>query len=75
LRDGLLLLDVRRSGPERDFRLSLLALLIEESIGSVGIVQDATDTVHNSRIGTLRLEILPCVTLYPGMQAPFGLQA
>ncbi len=72
LRDGLLLLDVREPGVKRDFRLRLIAILAKGNLGSVGIVQDAADEVHQGRVDEFPLEVLPCVTLYPGMDVPFG---
>jgi hypothetical protein len=69
--DNLLLLDVREPGPQREFRLRLIELLVSANLGSAGIVQDAADEVHNGRIGDFPLGILPCVTLYPGMNMPF----
>jgi hypothetical protein len=71
LRDGVLLLDVRPRGALRDFRLRLAALLVEGDLGSVGIVQDAADEVHQNWIDDLPLDVLPCVTLHPGMDVPF----
>jgi hypothetical protein len=71
VRDGLILLDVREPGNTRDFRLHLIAALVQNNLGSVGIVQDAADEVHNGRVDRLSLEILPCVTLHPGMEDPF----
>jgi hypothetical protein len=71
LRDGLLLLDVRRPGQLRDFRLRLAAILVQTGLGSVGIVQDASDQVHTEKVDGLPLEILPCITMYPGMDGPF----
>jgi hypothetical protein len=67
--DGVLLLDVREGGITRDYRIRLAALMVRHNFGSVGIVQDASDPVHNTRSGDLPLEVLPCVTLYPGMDA------
>lgn len=69
IRDGLLLLDMRRPGPERSSRLELIAALVQNGLGSVGIIQDAADQVHRERIGAMPLEVLPCVTLYPGMES------
>jgi hypothetical protein len=71
LRDGLLLLDVRRPGSWRSLRLRLVAILVRGNLGSVGIVQDAADEIHQGHVDGLPLEVLPCVTLYPGMEAPF----
>jgi hypothetical protein len=72
LRDGLLLLDVRQPGARRSFRLRLIAILVQGNLGSVGIVQNAADEVHQGYVDVLPLEVLPCVTLYPGMDSPFG---
>jgi len=72
LRDGLLLLDVRHPGASRTFRLRLITILVKGNLGSIGIVQDAADEVHQQRIDGFPLEVLPCVTLYPGMEATLG---
>ncbi|HSE16449.1 MAG TPA: toll/interleukin-1 receptor domain-containing protein [Pyrinomonadaceae bacterium] len=69
---GLLLLDVRTPGKVRDFRLRLAAVLVQDNLGSIGIVQDAADQVHQDTVDGLPLEILPCVTMYPDMKNPFG---
>jgi hypothetical protein len=71
MRDGLILVDARQPGASRAFRLRLVALLIDFNIAGVGIVQDAADEIHSSHVGELPLEVLPCVTLYPGMESPF----
>lgn len=67
LRDGILLLDVRPRGPLRNFHLQLIALLIKNNIGTVAIIQNFDDEVHSGTVDDLPLELLPCVTLYPGM--------
>lgn len=69
--DGLLLLDAREPGARRDFQLQLITVLIKENLGGVGIVQNASDEVHQKRIDGISLEILPCVTLHPGIEAPY----
>ncbi len=71
LQDGLILLDVRNPGTERDFLLRLALLIVANDIGSVGVLQDGNDPVHNNRVDGICLEILPCVTLYPSMEAIF----
>jgi hypothetical protein len=67
--NGLLMLDVRRPGADRDFLLRLVLVLVANDVGSVGVLQDSTDLVHNRQIDGISLEILPCVTLYPGMES------
>lgn len=69
--DGILLLDVRKPGDMRAFRLRFVAALVRGNLGSVGIVQNAADEVHLGYVDDLPLEVLPCITLYPGMAAPF----
>jgi hypothetical protein len=64
---GVLLLDARERGPVRDFRLRLVATLVHQNLGSVGIIQNADDQVHQRRVDDMPLETLPCVTLYPDM--------
>ncbi len=71
MRGGLLLLDTREPGPQRDLVLQLIVLIVSNGLGSVGIVQDAADEVHRGRIDDFSLTVLPCVTLYPGMDDPF----
>jgi hypothetical protein len=70
--DVLLMLDVRRPGPRRDFLLRLVLLLVANDVGSVGVLQDGTDPVHDRTIDGTSLEVLPCVTLYPGMESLFA---
>lgn len=69
LRDHTLLLDVRTAELDRDFRLRLALLLVDENIGSVGIVQSADDPVHESIVDGQPVSVLPCVTMYPGMES------
>lgn len=71
LHDGILLLDARPAGEKRDFRLRLVAEMVKANIGSVGIVQDAADEVHQTYVGDLPVEVLPCVTLHSGMNDMF----
>lgn len=68
LHDQLLLLDAREAGTTRDFRLRLAAALISSNIGSVGIIQNAWDEVHQGEVDGMPLEVLPCVTMHPGME-------
>jgi hypothetical protein len=69
---GLLLLDTRETGDVRDFRIQLAAMIVRNNFGSIGIVQNAADPVHNMKSGDLPLDVLPCITLYPGMPDPFS---
>lgn len=69
--EGLILLDVRSPSAERDFLLRLVLLIVANDIGSVGVLQDGRAPVHNSRVDGVCLEILPCVTFYPGMESIF----
>jgi hypothetical protein len=71
-RDGLLFLDVRPRGHLREFRLRLLSILVEANVGGVGLIQDSRDQIHQSRIGNFPLEVLPCVTIYPGLSELTG---
>ncbi len=75
LQDGLLLADARKPGPKRDFQLRFIVKLINNNIGSMGIVQNADAPVHQQQVDGFPLEILPCVTLYPGMKEPFAIVA
>jgi hypothetical protein len=70
LHDDVLLFDVRPGGERRSFRLRLAVLLLKCNIGAVGIIQEAADEVHNTVVNEFPLEVLPCVTIYPGMRAP-----
>ena len=72
LQDGLLMLDAREPGERRAFHLHFVATLIRGNLGSVGIVQDASDEVHQQRVDGISLEVLPCVTLHPGIEPPFA---
>jgi hypothetical protein len=69
---GVLLVDARERGPVRAFRLRLVATLVQQNLGSVGIIQNADDQVHQSLVDDLPIEILPCVTLYPDMDWLLG---
>ncbi len=71
LRDGLLLLDVRPQDRRREFNIRLALALLSNDIASVGIVQSADDCVHQMVFDDVPLEILPCVTLHPGMEDLF----
>jgi hypothetical protein len=75
LHDGVLLLDAQEPGLRRNFHLQLIAMLVKGNIGSVGIIQRAGHEVHKDRVAGLSLEILPCVTLHPGIEMPFLLSA
>jgi hypothetical protein len=68
LHDQLLLLDAREAGTVRDFRLRLAVTLMTSNIGSVGIIQNAWDEVHKGQADGMPLEVLPCVTMHPGME-------
>lgn len=70
-RDGLLLLDVRRPETGRDFILRLVLLMVAHDLGSVGVLQDGGAPVHQTVIEGTSLEVLPCVTLYEGMESLF----
>ena len=72
VKNHLILLDVRDPGPFRDLHLNLLLLLVSHNIGSVGIVQLASDTVHELEVSGMSLAVLPCVTLHPGMEGMFS---
>lgn len=68
LHDHLLLLDAREAGAAREFRLRFAAALISSNIGSVGIIQNAWDEVHQGEVDGLPLDVLPCVTMHLGME-------
>lgn len=68
IRNGILLLNVMNKADQRDMHIKLLKCFTKAGVGSVGIVQSATDLVHQMIIDGEHLEILPCVTLYPGME-------
>ena len=71
--DGLILLDARTPGAKRELRLKLAVMLVTNRLGGVGIVQNAADEVHQGFVDDTPLEILPCVTLHPGMDLLLGL--
>lgn len=70
-REGMLLLDVRQEAPDRDDRLRRLLRLVVNDLGSVGVLQNGQEPVHNRVIDGVCLDILPCVTLYPSMELLF----
>jgi len=72
---AVFLLDVREPGEKRDFLLRLAVLLMQGNLGSIGTVQNSADQVHQGHVDGLPLEVLPCITLYPGMEAQFGFAA
>jgi hypothetical protein len=71
LREGLLLLDVRESGPQREFHMRFALALLSNDVSAVGILQSADDHVHELVVDGRSLEVLPCVTLHPGMETLF----
>ncbi|MBU2629913.1 MAG: hypothetical protein KKE61_14955, partial [Proteobacteria bacterium] len=65
---GLLLIDTRVMDPDDTFLLNkVVTQLIKNDIGSVGILQNADAPVHESVVDGFSLDVLPCVTLHPGM--------
>lgn len=71
LRDGLVLLDVREAGPRREFHMRFALALLFNDVSAVGILQSADDHVHELVVDGRSLELLPCVTLHPGMETLF----
>jgi hypothetical protein len=69
-----LLFDVRGRTALSTFRLRLAALLVRYGIGTVAIVQSASNTLHDKSVDGFQLSVLPCVTLYPGMSDVLGLE-
>ncbi len=67
--DGVILIDARKPGESREFALRLVRLVLSHGIGSLGLLQDGEDPVHNRTIDGMSLENLPCVTLYPGVES------
>ena len=74
-RSGTLLLDVRHPGVDRDLRLQLVALAVQCNVGTLGILQNGSDPVHQFTLDGRTLSVLPCVTLYPGMERLFATSA
>ncbi len=68
LKDDFFLIDVRQSDALRELNLRLIVSLVLSNIGSIGIVQNAADPVHNQEVDDQDLSVLPCVTLHPGME-------
>jgi hypothetical protein len=62
-----LLLDVRQADLTSQFRLRFAGMLIRYGIGSAVLVQSSDNMVHNTSVDGLELNVLPCITLYPGM--------
>jgi hypothetical protein len=63
--------DMRRPGRRRYFQLQFLLSMLYNNFGSIGIIQNADDPVHNFESDGISLSVLPCVTLHPGMEALF----
>lgn len=73
VQDGLLLVDAREQTPQRELLLRLFVLMvIRNDIGSVGLLQDILDPVHERFVDGASLEVMPCVTLHPGMESLFS---
>jgi hypothetical protein len=73
LQDGLLLVDARPSNSQRQLLLRLLVLMVvHNGIGSIGLLQDSRDPVHETIIDGTNLAVMPCVTLHPGMESLFS---
>lgn len=64
-REGAILVDVRDHSRAW---LKFCVLLFKFGIGGIAVVQVAARPVHNQVIDGLSLEVMPCVTLYPGME-------
>jgi hypothetical protein len=56
----------------RDLHFRLLLAAIRSNIGALAILQTAADPVHELEIDGQTLSVLPCVTLYPGMEDLFA---
>ncbi|MBR0895161.1 toll/interleukin-1 receptor domain-containing protein [Bradyrhizobium tropiciagri] len=72
LHNQTLVLDVRDPGPKRDLHFRLLMAAIRSNLGGLTILQTAADPVHELEIDGETLSVLPCVTLYPGMEDLFA---
>jgi hypothetical protein len=70
-RDGLVLVDTRAHGASLDAKLRLVLTLVANDIAGAGIIQSADAPVHEREIDGKSLAVLPCVTLYPGMERLF----
>lgn len=70
--DGVPLLDVRVPGSRRDRLLRFLVGMARSDLGVIGIIQNGRNPVHNEIVDALSLEVLPCVTLHPGMERIIG---
>jgi hypothetical protein len=68
-----LLLDVRETDESSRFRLRFAGILVRYGIGSAVLVQSSDNLVHNTSVDGLQLNVLPCITLYPGMADLTGL--
>jgi hypothetical protein len=73
LHNQTLVLDVRDPGPKRDLHFRLLMAAIRSNIGGLTILKTAADPVHELEIDGETLSVLPCVTLYPGMEDLFAI--
>ncbi len=61
------LLDVREK-QYRDFNLRIAAVLISNGLAGFGILQNASDPVHNRVVDGRDISVLPCLTMHPGME-------
>jgi hypothetical protein len=71
VRQGVLLFDMRHPGQRRNFQLQFLSSMLYNNVSGIGIIQNADNPVHNFESDGMSLSVLPCVTLYPGMEALF----
>jgi hypothetical protein len=71
LHQGVVLVDARRTAALDSFLELILRMSIDYDIGCIGILQDGDAPVHESVVDGRCLDILPCVTIYPGMEHAF----
>jgi hypothetical protein len=72
LREDTVLLDARVDSPKRNGLLRYVSILAYSDLGNIGVFQDGTDPIHHQIIAGRRLDILPCVTQYSGMERLFA---
>ena len=68
---GTVLVDARDDIPGRDGLLKYVSALAYAGLASVGILQNGENPIHEACIDGRELQVLPCVTQYPGMEAMF----
>lgn len=70
-KNGLLLLNVMKGVESNPMFSTMIHMISNYDIGTVGILQDANHQVHQGVYYDFNLEVVPCVTFHAGMEAFF----